>query len=57
MTKRMLMIGQQAFSKQFGLKYLTLVPSTLYGPGYEINNKTPHFIFDIIRKIIQEKIQ
>ena len=55
MTKRMLMIGQQAFSKQFGLKYLTLVPSTLYGPGYEINNKTPHFIFDIIRKIIQGK--
>ncbi len=55
MTKRMLMIGQQAFSKQFGLKYLTLVPSTLYGPGYEINNKTPHFIFDIIRKIIQAK--
>ena len=55
MTKRMLMIGQQAFSKQFGLKYLTLVPSTIYGPGYEINNKTPHFIFDIIRKIIQGK--
>ena len=49
MTKRMLMIGQQAFSKQFGLKYLTLVPQH-YGPGYEINNKTPHFIFDIIRK-------
>ncbi len=55
MTKRMLMIGQQALSKQFGLKYLTLVPSTIYGPGYEINNKTPHFIFDIIRKIIQGK--
>lgn len=55
MTKRMLLIGQQSLAKQFGLKYLTVVPSTLYGPGYDITNKIPHFIFDIIKKIIRGK--
>ena len=55
MTKRMLLIGQQSLAKQFGLKYLTVVPSTLYGPGYDISNKIPHFIFDIIKKIIRGK--
>src|SRR5205807_10412342 len=34
MTKRMLYIGLLALRKQYGLKYLCLVPSTLYGPGY-----------------------
>ena len=38
MCKRMLYIGQQNLAKQFGLKYLTLVPSTLYGPGYNLQN-------------------
>ncbi len=55
MTKRMLLIGQQTLAKQFGLKHLTLVPSTLYGPGYEINGKNHHFIFDIILKILRAK--
>ncbi len=55
MCKRMLYIGQQNLAKQFGLKYLTLVPSTLYGPGYSIKNKIPHFIFDIIKKILIAK--
>lgn len=32
MTKRMLYAGQLALHKQFGLKYLCLVPSTLYVP-------------------------
>ena len=52
MTKRMLLIGQKALEKQFGLKYLTFIPSTLYGPYYNIKKKQLHFIFDIIRKII-----
>ncbi len=55
MTKRMLLVGQQSFSKQFGLKYLTFVPSTLYGPGYDISTKIPHFIFDLIKKILKGK--
>jgi GDP-L-fucose synthase len=55
MCKRMLFVGQQSLAKQFGMKFLTVVPSTLYGPGYSFGNKIPHFIFDIIIKIIQGK--
>src|SRR5882724_15053 len=54
-TKRMLLIGQAAMQKQFGLDWLTLVPSTLYGPGYHTDNRQMHFIFDLIRKILRAK--
>jgi GDP-L-fucose synthase len=52
MCKRMLYVGQKTLENQFGIKHLTLVPSTLYGPGYDFSDKIPHFIFDIMRKII-----
>jgi GDP-L-fucose synthase len=55
MTKRMLYAGLLALHKQFGLKYLQLVPSTLYGRGYHTDGRQMHFIFDIIRKIIRGK--
>jgi GDP-L-fucose synthase len=56
MTKRMLYAGQLALHKQFGLKYLCLVPSTLYGSGYHTDGRQMHFIFDLIRKIIRGKL-
>lgn len=56
MTKRMLYAGLLALNKQFSLKYLCLVPSTLYGPGYHTDGRQMHFIFDLIRKIIRGKI-
>ncbi len=52
MTKRMLYTGLISMNRQFGLKYLCLVPNTLYGPGYPFKGKQAHFIFDLIRKII-----
>lgn len=52
MTKRMLLIGQQSLARQYGLKYLTVVPSTLYGPDYHIGTKQMHFIFDVAWKIL-----
>lgn len=52
MTKRMLLVGQRALAKQYGLKHLTVVPSTLYGPGYHADGRQLHFIFDLIRKIV-----
>jgi len=55
MTKRMLFVGLEAVRRQFGLKYLCLVPSTLYGPGYHPRGKQMHFIFDLIRKIVEGK--
>lgn len=55
MTKRMLYVGAMALAKQYGMKYLCLVPSTLYGPGYHTDGRQMHFIFDLIRKIIRGK--
>lgn len=55
MTKRMLLQGARALNKQYGLKYLCVVPSTLYGPGYHTDGRQMHFIFDLIRKIIRGK--
>lgn len=55
MTKRMLHVGLLALNKQYGLKYLNLVPSTLYGPGYHTDDRQMHFIFDLIRKILRGK--
>jgi GDP-L-fucose synthase len=55
MTKRMLYVGLEALGRQFGLKYLCLVPSTLYGPGYHTDGRQMHFIFDLIRKILRAR--
>jgi GDP-L-fucose synthase len=55
MTKRMLYTGLLALRQQFGLTYLCLVPSTLYGPGYHTDGRQMHFIFDLIRKIVRGK--
>jgi GDP-L-fucose synthase len=55
MTKRMLYQGALALHKQFGLSYLCVVPSTLYGSDYHTDGRQMHFIFDLIRKIIRGK--
>jgi GDP-L-fucose synthase len=55
MTKRMLLAGLQALSKQFGLRYLFVVPSTLYGADYHLDGRQMHFIFDLLRKIVDGK--
>jgi GDP-L-fucose synthase len=55
MTKRMLYSGLLALHQQFGLQYLCLVPSTLYGSGYHTDGRQMHFIFDLMRKIIRGK--
>ncbi|MCH9610977.1 MAG: GDP-L-colitose synthase [Chlamydiales bacterium] len=57
MTKRMLLVGLKALHKQFGLQYLYIVPSTLYGPNYHTDARQLHFIFDLIRKIIAGKYE
>jgi GDP-L-fucose synthase len=56
MSKRMLYVGLLALAKQFGMKYLCLVPSTLYGAGYHLDGRQMHFIFDLIRKILSAKL-
>jgi GDP-L-fucose synthase len=56
MSKRMLYVGLLALAKQYGMKYLCLVPSTLYGPSYHLDGRQMHFIFDLIRKILSAKL-
>jgi GDP-L-fucose synthase len=55
MTKRMLYIGQLALQRQYGLHSVTAVPSTLYGPGYHMDARQKHFVFDLMLKIIRGK--
>ncbi|MEI6970050.1 MAG: NAD-dependent epimerase/dehydratase family protein [bacterium] len=55
MTKRMLHIGALALRKQFGLKFTTMVPSTLCGPYYHHDGRQMHFIYDVVRKIIEAR--
>lgn len=52
MTKRMLYAGLLCLHRQFGLRYVHLIPSTLYGPDYHTDGRQMHFIFDLMRKII-----
>lgn len=54
-TKRMLLVGLQALHKQYGQRYLMVVPSTLYGTGYHLDGRQMHFIFDLMRKILDGK--
>lgn len=54
-TKRMLYAGLLALNKQFGLKYMYFIPSTLYGHGYHTDGRQMHFVFDLIRKILEAK--
>ncbi|BBO86915.1 NAD-dependent epimerase/dehydratase family protein [Desulfosarcina ovata] len=56
MTKRMLYAGLIALNRQYHLRYLCVIPSTLYGPGYHTDGRQMHFIFDLIRKIIRGKL-
>ena len=55
MTKRMLHVGALSLRKQFGLEFMTLVPSTLCGPYYHLDGRQMHFIYDVVRKIIEAK--
>lgn len=55
MTKRMLLAGLQSLNKQFDMNYLYFVPSTIYGPFYHVDKRELHFIYDIIRKILDYK--
>lgn len=53
MTKRMLYVGCKSLAEQYNLKYIHYIPSTLYGEEFDSNDT--HFIFDIIKKIINSK--
>jgi nucleoside-diphosphate-sugar epimerase len=39
--------------KEYSINYSYLIPSVFYGPEYDLHDK--HFIFDLIRKIVNAK--
>lgn len=55
MTKRMMLCGLESLHKQYGLKYLYLVSTILYGSnGFAgKKGKQMHFIFDLMKKILR----
>lgn len=53
MTKRMLLVGLKSYADQYNLKWMYYIPSTLYGPNFDISDS--HFIFDLIKKIYAAK--
>ncbi len=55
MTKKMLLQGAISLENQFNMKWLCVVPSTLYGSNYHDDHRQQHFIFDLIRKILEGK--
>lgn len=57
MSKKMLTHGAMSCQDQFNMKWLCCVPATLYGKDYHLDNRQPHFIFDLIKKIIVAKFQ
>jgi nucleoside-diphosphate-sugar epimerase len=52
-VKRNLLIGLRALNKEYNMDYSYLIPSVFYGPEYDLHDK--HFIFDLIRKIVNAK--
>jgi GDP-L-fucose synthase len=54
MSKRNLLIGLESLNHQYGMNYNYFIPNTLYGSEFEINDS--HFIFDIIKKCYNSKI-
>ncbi len=51
-AKRSLLAGIRALASQFDLRFIYLVPSTLYGPDYHLDGRELHFVYDIARKIV-----
>jgi GDP-L-fucose synthase len=55
MTKKMLTQGAISCQNQFGMKWFSAIPSTLYGTDYHLDSRQSHFIFDLIKKILRGK--
>jgi len=51
-SKRMLLVGQAELGRQYGMRWLHLVPSTVYGAGYHTDGRDLHFVYDLARKIV-----
>lgn len=54
-AKRMLEIGCEAYSKQYGHKYFCIIPTNIYGPNDNFNLEDSHVIPGLIHKCFLAK--
>jgi len=47
----------QAYNKQFGCRFISAMPTNLYGPGDNFDLKTSHVLPALIRKFHEAKVQ
>ncbi len=51
------MVMCQSYNKQYGTKFITLIPNTLYGPHDDFDQKTSHVFSALLRKFHEAKIR
>lgn len=54
-AKKALFVMCQAYRKEFGLRYSYLVPTNLYGPRDQFDDKVSHVIPAMIKRFVQAK--
>jgi len=57
LAKKMLMVQSQAYRAEYGYNAIHLLPVNLYGPGDNFDPKSAHVIPDMIRKMMDAKVQ
>lgn len=55
-AKRMLEVQSQAYRKQFGCNFISVIPNNLYGPNDNYDLNSGHVIPALIRKFYEAKI-
>ncbi|MCH9651272.1 MAG: NAD-dependent epimerase/dehydratase family protein [Deltaproteobacteria bacterium] len=53
MAKRSLYAGMRALGEQAGLRYLYLIPSSLYGLDYHQDGRDLHLVYDLAREVLR----
>lgn len=53
LAKKMLLVQQQAYRQEYGMRSIFLLPANLYGPGDNFDPASSHVIPALIRKFVQ----
>jgi len=55
-AKKLMQVGQKAYARQFGMKSLYVILSTVYGPGDNFDSEKSHFVAALVKRITEAKI-
>jgi GDP-L-fucose synthase len=56
-AKKALLVQGQAYRKQYGFNAIHLLPTNMYGPGDDFDDRTSHVIPALIKRIVNAKKQ